>query len=129
MSTILTLFRELFKPDGQDKDWYTWATNQLSHALLGVVFGGVALLSGLDPLGVLLLGATIVVVKEGSDLFRGASVWDSVNDVLFQVLGGLFVGGLMLKLLIMVAGSLAVGLFLLFVGASKRLRSHDDAHS
>lgn len=76
---IKLIIAELGRPDDQGRDWYGWASNQLSHAFIGLVlaihFGFVA-------------SVATACLKELIDLIKKpASIMDSVTDVVFWSLG------------------------------------------
>lgn len=85
MSLLSRVLRELERPDDQGKDWYGWVTNQMSHALLGVV---VALHFPSAPLQ---MAAIFALLKETADMFRGGKIVDSLVDVSFWVLGAMLI--------------------------------------
>lgn len=83
-----TILDSLDTPDAQNRDWYAWATNQMSHALLGVA---VALLFPVYALQVTFL---IAALKEIGDVIRvptWATAKDSCIDVTFWMLGALLI--------------------------------------
>lgn len=91
MSLIPYILAELETPSDQENDWYGWATNQMSHAMIGVLVAGA--FPG-APLGMaLFLGC----LKEGLDLTGEAmkrtlvarDVLDSFYDASFWGLGAL----------------------------------------
>lgn len=88
MNLIQNILKELERPDDQGRDWYGWATNQMSHGLLGVACVGVvtAWLSPLIAFGIVL---ALAAIKEGYDLAKQGRLKDSLQDVSFQGLGGL----------------------------------------
>ncbi len=86
MKIITTLLKELKRPDDQGRDWYGWATNQMSHTLLGLGVAAVVLPWG-TPLLALMAALGVAVFKEIADLIRGGVVKDSVQDLHFQLLG------------------------------------------
>jgi hypothetical protein len=81
MSLFGRMIAELETPDEQGRDWYGWASNQMSHALLGVI---VALYFPAAPLE---MAAIVALLKETGDLYRGGKFRDSLADVSFWVLG------------------------------------------
>ena len=68
MTIISTILTTLETPDDQGNDWYAWASNQLSHSMIGAVFTGIFcfLISPLIGFYALMLYA---VGKEISDLY------------------------------------------------------------
>lgn len=94
MSLIQNILKELERPDDQGRDWYGWATNQMSHGLLGVACVGVvtAWLSPLIAFGIVL---ALAAIKEGYDLAKGGRFKDSAQDFAFQSLGGVLALALM----------------------------------
>lgn len=84
MSVFKAVFAELRTPDDQGRDWYGWASNQMSHALLGIT---VALYFPLAPM---VMAFIIGGLKECFDLLRNPSrlgLTDSTQDVAFWVMG------------------------------------------
>lgn len=81
---IKKIMAELKLLDDQGRDWYGWATNQLSHAFLGVA------VAVHFPQGGIEVALIIALLKECSDLMRDFSrctLFDSAQDVLFWALG------------------------------------------
>lgn len=77
-------------PDDQAQSWYGWTTNQMSHAFLGAI---IATFTGAYWLVVTIAFA---VTKEGFDLSKSVNthaLLDSLNDILFWVLGAGSVSG------------------------------------
>lgn len=126
MGKIWTVFSDLMTPDNQAGDWYGWATNQLSHAMLGVVAGGLAVALGFSFSLTLAFVAAVVVTKELGDLARGADIWDSANDAAFQLIGVAFAGSLYLHSFIGMSVSAAVGIGLLAYGIFTRVSHGQD---
>lgn len=88
MRVLNTILDSLTTPDNQNRDWYGWATNQMSHALLGVI---VAIFFPSAPLQVILI---IAVLIESIDFFRIPSrviLKDSIIDIIFWLFGGILV--------------------------------------
>lgn len=84
MNLIRTILDQLETPDDQGRDWYGWASNQMSHAMLGVI---VALYFQESPLEMALI---IGAFKECTDLLRlptMVTAKDSLWDAAFWVLG------------------------------------------
>jgi hypothetical protein len=88
MKIITALLNELERPDDQGMNWYAWATNQMSHALLGVALAAVILTFSTDAAA---MTAVFVFAfgKELLDIMRGGRFKDSVQDLSFQLMGGL----------------------------------------
>jgi MFS superfamily sulfate permease-like transporter len=86
MKIVTYLLKELERPDDQGRDWYGWATNQMSHILLGLSISAVAL-PLTTPLLSLMWALGAAAIKEVSDLLRGGNLKDSVQDLHFQLLG------------------------------------------
>lgn len=90
MKRITQVFKDLMTPDDQARSWYSWATNQMSHAFLGAV---VAMFSGAYWL---IATMALAITKEGFDLYKGFSgraLLDSFNDIVFWVMGAGSVSG------------------------------------
>lgn len=122
MGKLWSVFSGLMTPDDQANDWYAWATNQLSHAMLGVAAGGLAVALGFSFVWTLVFVAAVVVTKELGDLARGATLLDSANDATFQLVGVAFAGALFLHSFIGMALSSVFGLSLLFYGIYERAK-------
>lgn len=85
MSLLGKLMDELKRPDDQGNDWYGWATNQMSHTLLGVV-------TALHfPNAALQMAAIFALLKETADMFRGSKLSDSLVDVSFWMFGAMLI--------------------------------------
>lgn len=84
MKIFTSIAQELRTPDDQGKDWYGWASNQLSHALFGVI---IALHL---PGGAIEVALIVALLKECFDLvqnFTRRAVVDSLVDATFWVIG------------------------------------------
>ena len=82
MSILSRVIGELGKPDDQGDDWYGWASNQMSHAFIGLVL---AVHFGL------LASVAVACVKEIADIIRKPkNAVDSAVDVAFWALGAWF---------------------------------------
>ncbi len=84
MNLLGRILKELKTPDDQGNDWYGWTSNQMAHALLGVV---VALFFAGAPIE---MAVIIAALKEVGDLAKNparAVVQDSLQDILFWGLG------------------------------------------
>lgn len=87
MKLVTYLLKELERPDDQGLNWYAWATNQMSHALLGVGLAAVILTFSTDAAA--LAGVFgFATIKELLDILRGGRFQDSVQDLAFQLMGG-----------------------------------------
>jgi len=89
---ILTI--SLGTPDDQGKDWYGWITNQLGHAMLGLIFGGAILLAGGGWVGAIVGNLVLAAIKEIYDLSKKntdkwAAIRDSIQDLFFWIIGSL----------------------------------------
>ena len=94
MTWLTAILKELERPNDQGRDWYGWATNQMSHGLLGVA--GVAVIMGVVlPFVALGIVLALAATKEGYDLAKGGRFKDSVQDFAFQSLGGVLALALM----------------------------------
>lgn len=94
MKRITQVFKDLMTPDDQALDWYGWVTNQMSHAFLG------ALIATFTGAYWLIVTIAFAVTKEGFDLYKafsGPALLDSLNDILFWVMGAGTVSGGQLK--------------------------------
>jgi hypothetical protein len=89
---------ELSQPDGQRSDWLGWSSNQLSHAFIGSVLAGAAILCGAAPWAAAGITATLyAVLKEVPDWLRSpgwATARDSVQDALFVTGGSVLTVGI-----------------------------------
>lgn len=81
MKIFPNLIKELERPDDQGRDWYGWASNQLSHVALGVM-------------GAVLFNIMVVLLfaagKEVFDLYKGGKPVDSLTDLTFWGIGAFF---------------------------------------
>jgi len=87
---ITQIFKDLMTPDDQAQSWYGWVTNQMSHAFLGAI---IATFTGAYWF---IVTIAFAVTKEGFDLYRalsGPALLDSLNDILFWVMGAGAVAG------------------------------------
>ena len=110
MTWLTAILKELERPDDQGRDWYGWATNQMSHGLLGVA--GVAVIMGVVlPFVALGIVLALAATKEGYDLAKGGRFKDSVQDFAFQSLGGVLALALMTQ--DQIAAWATVGIFTL----------------
>lgn len=93
-SPIDTIVSFLEAQDDQGNDWYGWASNQLSHAFLGVFFSGLALVLGASWYYAIGLLAVLGLYKKGSDWAKQVISWkivrDTIQDLLFFINGGVF---------------------------------------
>lgn len=93
-SPIDTIVKFLKAQDDQGNDWYGWASNQLSHAFLGMFFSGLALVLGASWYYAIGLLAVLGLYKKGSDWAKQVISWkivrDTIQDLLFFINGGVF---------------------------------------
>jgi len=95
-SPIDTIVKFLKAQDDQGNDWYGWASNQLSHAFLGVFFSNLALVLVLGGAWYYAIGLLVVlgVAKKLADWSKQILTWkvvrDTVQDLLFFINGGIF---------------------------------------
>lgn len=94
MTWLAEILKELERPDDQGRDWYGWATNQMSHGLLGVA-GVAVIMAAVVPFVALGIVLALAATKEGYDLAKGGRFKDSVQDFAFQSLGGVLALALM----------------------------------
>jgi hypothetical protein len=87
MKLLAYLLKELERPDDQGLSWYGWATNQMSHALIGIALAALVLTFATDAAAMAAVFG-FAVVKEILDLARGGRLKDSLNDLAFQLMGG-----------------------------------------
>lgn len=111
MKRITQVFKDLMTPDDQSGDWYSWATNQLSHAFLGAV---VSVMVGAWGLAVVLF---IAVAKEVFDIIKGAKWLDSIFDIAFWFLGAISASS---NMTLSISGIVCL-IILLYVGIYKRI--------
>ena len=88
IDTLRALWRGIATPSSPSEDAYSFTVIALAHVLLGA---GLAALSG-APAWQVAVG--YAVLKEGVDLWRGASWRDALLDALFVALGALYSGPL-----------------------------------
>jgi hypothetical protein len=93
-SPIDTIVKFLKAQDDQGNDWYGWASNQLSHAFLGVFFSGLVLVLGASWYYAIALLVVLGVAKKLADWSKQILTWkvvrDTVQDLLFFINGGVF---------------------------------------
>jgi len=93
-SPIDTIVKFLEQQDDQGNDWYGWASNQLSHAFLGVFFSGLALVLGASWRYAIGLLVVLGVAKKLADWSKQVLTWkivrDTIQDLLFFINGGVF---------------------------------------
>ena len=118
--------KELGRGDAQKDDWYSWSANQLSHALLGTVLAGTAMLFGTPPWTAAGLTALIyALLKELPDWLRApgwAAARDSVQDALFVSGGSILAVGLSEKAVTIYAVALTAMLAGLATGVFQRAK-------
>ena len=120
MSKVIRFILDsLGTPDSQGRDWYAWATNQLSHMFIGVFYTGTCLLLGLLWFCAVGVCAVLVLVKEGHDLVI-APTWktafDKLQDVTFQMIGSAVAVGLFFAHALVFGVALLVGAAILAAG-------------
>jgi hypothetical protein len=93
-SPIDTIVKFLKAQDDQGNDWYGWASNQLSHAFLGVFFSGLALVLGASWCYAIALLVVLGLAKKLADWSKQILTWkivrDTIQDLLFFISGGTF---------------------------------------
>jgi hypothetical protein len=93
-SPIDTIVKFLKAQDDQGNDWYGWASNQLSHAFLGVFFSGLALVLGGAWYYAIALLVVLGLAKKLADWSKQILTWkivrDTIQDLLFFINGGAF---------------------------------------
>ncbi|MCA6392164.1 MAG: hypothetical protein IM607_12320 [Cytophagales bacterium] len=94
VSPIETIVSFLELQDDQGNDWYGWASNQLSHAFLGVFFSGLVLVLGGAWYYAIGLLVVLGVAKKLADWSKQILTWkvvrDTIQDLLFFINGGVF---------------------------------------
>lgn len=125
MKIITTILTTLETPDDQGNDWYGWASNQLSHALIGVVITGV-LCFLTDP--VIAFGFLVgyAASKEFFDLrtkLNLRALRDSLHDILFQTSGSWLAIGLFVPSAQLFTIAALLGLTLLIDGVVSRIEA------
>jgi hypothetical protein len=92
MSLLGRILVTLDTPDNQGRDWYGWASNQLSHVFIGAFIGLYFYNFGIG--GATVLSVIMAVLKKISDLAR-VPTWNTVkdawHDITFWVIGTLFI--------------------------------------
>lgn len=86
MKVLNTILETLSTPDSQNRDWYAWTTNQMSHALMGVI---VAMFFPLAALQMILIIALLIEMVDFLKVPTVETVKDSLIDIIFWVLGGI----------------------------------------
>jgi hypothetical protein len=93
-SPIDTIIGYLEQQDDQGNDWYGWASNQLSHAFLGVFFSGLVVVLGGAWYYAIALLVVLGLVKKLADWSKQILTWkivrDTIQDLLFFISGGTF---------------------------------------
>jgi hypothetical protein len=93
-SPIDTIVKFLKVQDDQGNDWYGWASNQLSHAFLGVFFSGLALVLDASWHYAIALLVVLGLGKKLADWSKQILTWkivrDTIQDLLFFINGGAF---------------------------------------
>jgi len=93
-SPIDTIVKFLKAQDDQGNDWYGWASNQLSHAFLGVFFSGLALVLGASRYYAIALLVVLGLAKKLADWSKQILTWkivrDTIQDLLFFINGSAF---------------------------------------
>lgn len=124
-SPIDTIIGFIELQDDQGDNWYAWASNQLSHAFLGVLFSGGVLVSGGAWYYALLLLAVLGITKKQSDWARAEITWpvvrDTIQDLLFFMIGGIFSLSISINSLILFAVASSVTWTLLVLGIVGRI--------
>ena len=116
---IRSILDSLGTPDSQGRDWYAWATNQLSHIFIGIFYTGTCLLLGLLWFCAVGVCAVLVLVKEGHDLVidpTWKTAFDKLQDVTFQMLGAAVAVGLFAANALVFGAALLVGAVILATG-------------
>jgi len=94
VSPIETIVSFLELQDDQGNNWYGWASNQLSHAFLGVFFSGLVLVLGGAWYYAIGLLVVLGVAKKLADWSKQILTWkvvrDTIQDLLFFINGGVF---------------------------------------
>lgn len=95
------ILQELARPDAQRGDWVAWSSNQLSHAFIGAVLAGGAIVLGYGAWpGAAALALAYAGLKELPDFLKApgwAAARDSVQDALFVAGGALLASSLHLQ--------------------------------
>ena len=86
--SLRALWRGIATPSSASEDAYSFTVIALAHVLLGA---GLAALTGAPAWQI---AAAYALLKEGVDLWRGASWLDALLDALFMALGALYTGPL-----------------------------------
>ena len=125
MKIITTILTTLETPDDQGNDWYAWATNQLSHAMIGVTLtGGLSFLT--HPITAFWLLMGYAIGKEIFDLsqkFNLRALRDSLHDILFQMSGSWLAIGLFAHSLTLFVVAVLLGVSLLADGVASRIEA------
>jgi hypothetical protein len=93
-SPIDTIVKFLKAQDDQGNDWYGWASNQLSHAFLGVFFSGLVVVLGGAWYYAIAFLVVLGLAKKLADWSKQILTWkivrDTIQDLLFFISGGTF---------------------------------------
>lgn len=94
MSIARTILKALATPDNQGRDWYGWASNQLSHAFIGAFIA--ILWITYDLRNPMYAAAYVIIVKKVFfDFVRApvlATLKDAWQDAAFWIAGAVLVG-------------------------------------
>lgn len=124
---ISAILRYLDTPDNQGRDWYAWASNQLSHAFIGGFIVIVFVACGWH--GGVMASLATVIAKKITDFIRVPvlnTLKDAWHDAAFWLAGALLVANAQDSA--MVAYVSIVGTVLLLSGVVERaMRANDPA--
>jgi uncharacterized membrane protein len=89
MNILRIMLAELKNPDAMGDSWYDWASNQLSHVIIGLIITGLIVVSGGGNLWGFTMAFVFAFSKEIFDLKNGANVKDALYDAFFQMFGAM----------------------------------------
>lgn len=94
MSIYSIILSNLATQDDQGDDWYAWASNQLSHVLLGIVLSSPFFILNAALSNTIAAMVAVGALKKATDWYRETIGWrivrDTIQDLAFFLLGLLF---------------------------------------
>lgn len=123
MKTITKILKFLEIPDDQGKNWYAWAANQLSHAMIGAIFSGTVLMICGSVSWAIIIALGLAVIKELFDISKEPKSWkDSLDDISFQLAGLEFCVAVYCSYGYLFIWSIFYGALLLWIGIYNRIK-------
>lgn len=123
MKIITLILRELKTPDDQGRDWYAWASNQMAHVLIGLTIAGLVAVTLNDLFLAGWVVLSFAVVKEMiDDICHGSTMGDSLQDIIFQLIGALLAVALYSNIQDLAYAAVSFGAVSLIAGIWPRAR-------